>query len=379
VTGAQVAVRNGLALTPPMGFNDWNAYRCDVSESLIKQTARAMLRNGMAAAGYRYLNIDDCWMQHRRGSNGYLLADRSKFPDGIRALATWLHRRNLEFGLYEDVGTKTCAGYPGSLGRERKDADTFAHWDVDYVKYDECNIPFRRWPRMTRQRVHAMLYRRVADALGRTGRPMVLSMCDGQRAEVSPWRWGGKLANLWRTTPDIHDTWASMTSIVAANSRLARYAHRGAWNDPDMLEVGNGGMTLPEYRSEFSLWAMMAAPLIAGTKLVGASPQTLDVYLNKSVIAVDQDAKGVQGRLAVAGRHEVFRKPLANGDVAVALFNATSAPAHFGISAARAGLPKAPSYTLHNLWTTHRRTTRGRIGALVQPHTTVLFRVRAAR
>ncbi|WP_225851349.1 glycoside hydrolase family 27 protein, partial [Streptomyces sp. HPF1205] len=280
------ALGNGLALTPQMGFNDWNAYGCNVSESLIKATAQAMHTDGMQAAGYSYVNIDDCWLTKSRDSSGRLVPDPAKFPDGIKGTADYVHSLGLKLGIYEDAGTATCAGYPGSLGHETTDAQTFASWGVDYLKYDNCN----------NNGVSAQTrYTAMRDALNATGRPILFSLCNWGQENV--WTWGANVGNSWRTTGDINASWSSMLSIFHSNVGLASYAGPGHWNDPDMLEVGNGSMTTTENRSEFSLWAEMAAPLIAGTNIASANSTTLSIYTNSRVIAVDQDSLGKQGTM----------------------------------------------------------------------------------
>jgi alpha-galactosidase len=369
---------NGLALTPPMGFNDWNAFGCNTSEALIEQTADAMVANGMAATGYKYVNIDDCWQTKSRDANGDLVADPAKFPDGIAAVAAYVHGKGLKLGIYEDAGTTTCGGYPGSLGHESQDAALFASWDVDYLKYDQCNIPFANWPGETHEQIDTQLYTTMSDALKATGRPIVFSMCNGTDATALPWLWGRPVSNLWRTTTDIRDNFASMVANVNLNATLAQYTGPGAWNDPDMLEIGNGGMTVAEYESEFSLWSEMAAPLIAGTDLRTVSAADLAIYTDKDVIAVDQDSLGKQGVLLTsANGHYVFAKPLANGDVAVALFNATGSAATISTSAAAADLAKAPVYTEKDLWSKQTTETAGGISAFVPAHGTVMYRVTA--
>ncbi len=378
--GPAAALDNGLATTPPMGFNDWNAFGCDVSEQLIEQTADTIVSSGMKAAGYTYVNIDDCWMEKSRDAQGQLVADPAKFPDGIKAVADYVHAKGLKLGIYEDAGTKTCAGYPGSLGHERQDAAAFAAWGADYLKYDWCNVPFANYPGKTNQQVAQELYTTMRDALAATGRGIVFSMCNGWDPTVQPWTWAQGVSNLWRTTHDISDSYGSMLDIFHQNVGLAPYAKPGAWNDPDMLEVGNGGMTDTEYRSHFSLWAEMAAPLIAGTDLRKATPATLAIYLNKEVIAVDQDPLGIQGRqVAADGAGHVLAKPLAGGDVAVALFNEGDTPATLTTSARAAGLGAAPAYTLRDLWAHTTTETAGTISAQVPAHGTVLLRVAPTR
>ncbi|MGW5656826.1 glycoside hydrolase family 27 protein [Streptomyces humi] len=359
------ALGNGLAPTPQMGFNDWNAYGCDVSEALIKSTAQAMHTNGMQAAGYSYVNIDDCWMTHSRDSGGHLVPDPAKFPDGIKGTADYVHSLGLKLGIYEDAGTATCAGYPGSLGHESTDAQSFASWGVDYLKYDNCNntgVPAR-----TR-------YTAMRDALAATGRPILYSLCNWGQENV--WTWGADVGNSWRTTGDISPTYSSMLSIFHSNVGLASYAGPGHWNDPDMLEVGNGSMTATENRSEFSLWAEMAAPLIAGTNIPQASASTLSTLTNSRVIAVDQDALGKQGTMvSSAGGLDVLAKPLANGDVSVALFNETGSTATITTTAAAIGKTGASAYTLTDLWSGGSSTTSGTISASVPAHGTVMYRV----
>ena len=364
------ALDNGMARTPPMGFNDWNAFGCNVSEDLIKQTADFFVSSGMKAAGYEYVNIDDCWMTHQRDANGRLVPDPVKFPDGIKGTADYVHSLGLKLGIYEDAGTATCAGYPGSLGHEQVDAQTFADWGVDYLKYDNCNNAGS-----TTKQQYIQRYTAMRDALAATGRPIVYSICEWGVNE--PWTWAGDVGNLWRTTGDIGDNWSSLKSIVNQNASLDTAAHPGAWHDPDMLEIGNGGMTDTEYRSHFSLWAEMAAPLLVGTDLREATPATMAIYLNKDVIAVDQDSLGVAGKVVQTdGTQLVFAKPLAGGDVAVALFNEGDTAATISTTASQAGLgtPKG-AYTLTDLWSKKVTETAGTINAYVPAHGTTMYRV----
>ncbi|WP_438822073.1 cellulose binding domain-containing protein [Actinocrinis puniceicyclus] len=363
VAGSASALGNGLALTPQMGFNDWNAYGCNVSESLIKATALAMHNDGMQAAGYQYVNIDDCWLTKSRNSAGQLVPDPSKFPDGISGTASYVHSLGLKLGIYEDAGTATCAGYPGSLGHESTDANSFASWGVDYLKYDNCNN--NGISAQTR-------YTAMRDALAATGRNILFSLCNWGQENV--WTWGANVGNSWRTTGDINASYSSMLSIFHSNVALASYAGPGHWNDPDMLEVGNG-MSATEQQSEFSLWSEMAAPLIAGTNIANASSATLGILTNKNVIAVDQDSLGRQATEVTGGGLDVLAKPLANGDVAVALFNEGGSSATITTSAAAIGKSGASSYTLTNLWTGAITTTTGTISASVPSHGTVMYRV----
>jgi alpha-galactosidase len=376
VAGAPAAraLDNGLARTPPMGFNDWNAFGCNVSEKLIEQTADFFVSSGMKDAGYQYVNIDDCWMTHQRDpATGRLLPDPVKFPDGIKGTADYVHSLGLKLGIYEDAGTATCAGYPGSLGHEQLDAQTFADWGVDYLKYDNCN---NRSDGSLQDYINR--YTAMRDALAATGRPIVYSICEW--GVNQPATWAGDIGNLWRTTGDIGDNWNSLKSIVNQNAPLDKYAHPGAWNDPDMLEVGNGGMSDTEYKTHFSLWAEMAAPLLVGTDLRTATPETMRILLNKDVIAVDQDSLGVQGRVVNSdGTHLVFAKPLAGGDVAVALYNSGDTAARITTTASQAGLGKPRgAYTLTDLWSKKVTESAGTITAEVPAHGTVLYRVSAA-
>jgi alpha-galactosidase len=360
---------NGLAPTPPMGWNDWNAFGCDVSEQLVENTARVMVTSGFKAAGYDHVNIDDCWLTRSRDANGDLVPDPTKFPDGISGVAAYVHSLGLKLGVYESAGATTCAGYPGSLGHEQQDAATFASWGVDYLKYDNCDNQNVQWP--TR-------YDAMRDALAATGRPIEYSLCEWGQDNV--WTWGAGTGNLWRTTGDINDSFASLLSNFHQNVRLAGFAGPGHWNDPDMLEVGNGGMSGTEDRSEFSLWAEMAAPLIAGTDLTRATPATLATYLNKDVIAVDQDPLGRQGmEIASAGGLDVLAKPLADGSVAVTLFNENATAATISTTASAAGLAAARAYRLDDLWQHRSTESGGTISASVPGHGVAMFRVSTLR
>jgi alpha-galactosidase len=377
--GPALALDNGLAKTPPMGFNDWNAFGCGVSEQLIEQTADAMVADGMKAAGYQYVNMDDCWALPQRDANGNLVADPKKFPDGIKAVADYVHHDGLKLGIYEDSGSMTCSksgGFSGSLGHEDADALQFAQWGVDYLKDDDCNQP------ADQQNIPATIARYTAmrDALqkatAQTGHPILFSICEKTDFGVPNSAWP-EIGNIWRTTGDIHDQYSSMLSNFTKNAQLADLAKPGAFNDPDMLEIGNGGMTDAEYRSELSLWSEMAAPLIAGTDLRSASPATLAIYTNKDVIAVDQDPLGRQGTIVSDDDgHWVLTKPLADGDVSVALFNQTDTPAVIGTTARAAGLSgDSSAYSLRDLWTHRTTETAGSISAEVDPHSTVMYRV----
>jgi alpha-galactosidase len=260
-----LALNNGLARTPPMGFNNWNTTHCSstFNETLIRGIADKFVAAGLRDVGYNYVNIDDCWMQPARDSSGNLVTNSTRFPSGIRALADYVHARGLKFGIYTSAGTLTCAGFAGTLGHEQQDANLFASFGVDYLKYDNCNnqgVP-------AQQR-----YTTMRNALAATGRPITYSIVEwGQNA---PWNWAAPVGNLWRTTGDISDNWTSMINIAHSSATHASAAGPGGWNDPDMLEVGNGGMTDAEYRTHFSLWAVMAAPLLIGSDIRNASTAT---------------------------------------------------------------------------------------------------------
>ncbi len=366
-----VALDNGLVTAPPMGFNDWNAFGCDVDAALIQQTADYFVSSGLKAAGYTYVNIDDCWMTHTRDAKGRLVPDPVKFPKGITGVADYVHAKGLKLGIYEDAGTETCAGYPGSLGHETVDAKTFASWGVDYLKYDNCN---NAGSSTTAQ--YVARYTAMGDALAATGRPIVYSICEW--GVNDPWTWAGDVGNLWRTTGDISDNWGSLKSIIDQNAPLGQYARPGAWNDPDMLEVGNAGMTDTEYRTHFALWAMMDAPLLIGTDLREATPATMAIYTNKDLIALDQDKLGVQAQvIGGSGDVKVFSKPLANGDRAVALYNGSDTARTISTTTAQAGLTRSTAYQLTDLWSKQKTETAGTIAAAVPAHGTTVYRVKA--
>ena len=342
-----------LALTPPMGWNSWNKFACDVREDLIKGMADAMVKSGMKDAGYHYVVIDDCW-QVSRDKNGNIVADPQRFPSGIKALADYIHALGLKFGIYSDAGSKTCQGRPGGLGHEYQDALKYASWEVDYLKYDWCNT--------TTQDAKAA-YANMRAALDAAGRPIVLSICEWGKNE--PWLWGAEVGgNLWRTTDDIQDRWSGkeewspgkccsfgVVDIIDAEADIYSYAGPGHWNDPDMLEVGNGGMTVNEYRSHFSFWALLAAPLIAGNDLRDMKPEIHDILTNKEVIAVDQDPLGRQGRRVWKdGDLEVWSKPLDGGARAVILFNRGDSEKEITVKWTDLDYPESLSASVRDLW-----------------------------
>ncbi len=274
---------NGLGKTPQMGWNSWNKFGCNINEKLIRDTIDALVNTGLSEAGYKYVNLDDCW-QSGRDSNGRIIVDKN-FPNGIKPLADYAHEKGLLFGLYSDAGYKTCAGRPGSLGYEEIDAQTYAEWGVDYLKYDNCftdgTSPKIRYPVMR-------------DALLKQSRPIFYSMCEW--GVEDPATWSKPVGNSWRTTGDIANNWSSMISIIDVNNRWYEYAGPGGWNDPDMLEVGNGGMTVEEEKIHFGLWCISKAPLLIGCDITKMSKETFEILTNPEVIAINQDPLGVQGR-----------------------------------------------------------------------------------
>ena len=310
----------GLALTPPMGWNSWNYFSCDVDEALIRESADAMVTSGMKEAGYQYIVIDDCW-HGERDELGFIQPDPERFPSGMKALADYIHSKGLKFGIYSDAGWKTCAGKPGSRGYEYQDALKYAEWGVDYLKYDWCN---------TEDLNAKGAYMTMRNALYTAGRPIVFSLCEW--GNNNPWEWGKDVGHLWRISGDIavifdgeegHGTWASwgVLQILDMRKGIRIYAGPDHWNDFDMMEVGNG-MTLAEDRSHFTLWCMMASPLIAGNDLRNMSQETIEILTNKEVVAVNQDSLGIQGfKYLKMGDMEIWVKPLKGDDLAVCFLN----------------------------------------------------------
>jgi len=357
---------NGLAETPPMGWNSWNRFRTRIDDKTVREIADAMVASGMKDAGYLYINIDDGW-EWKRDENG-VLQPNPNFPD-MKSLADYVHSKGLKLGIYSSPGPRTCGGYEGSYGHEELDAKTWAAWGIDYLKYDWCSAS-----RIWKNDDMLAVYQRMGEALRKTGRPIVYSLCQYGRAKVQ--EWGPKVGgNLWRTTGDIRDQWESMANIGFSQSGLAPQAGPGHWNDPDMLEIGNGRMSPVEYRTHFSLWAILAAPLIAGNDLRSMTPETKEILTNKEVIAVDQDKLGKAGyRLTQNGETEVWARPLDKGDYAVALFNRGAAEAEVAVKWADlklSGKPKA-----RDLWA---HADRGRLAdgftTKVASHGVVMIRV----
>lgn len=358
---------NGLGKTPPMGWNSWNFFYCNVTEKVIRETADALVSTGLAKLGYNYVNIDDCWAEIARDKKGHLVPKKSTFPSGIRALADYVHSKGLKLGIYSDAGRFTCSNtMPGSLGHEEQDAKTFASWHIDYLKYDNCNNeeikPTVRYPVMTR-------------ALMNAGRPIFFSLCEW--GDMHPALWGNKVGNSWRTTDDIARNWESMISRADQNEVYADFARPGGWNDPDMLEIGNGGMTKDEYIVHFSLWAISKAPLLIGCDVRNATKETMEIIGNKEVIAVNQDSLGVQAKkVRMEGSSEIWAAPLSGYRVAVILLNRssnmrTAITAHWD----DIGIPPESVVRARDLWEhkTLKAKFVGSLTATVDPHACKMF------
>lgn len=356
---------DALALKPPMGWNSWNKFGCDVDEKLVQSMAEAMVERGLAAAGYEYVVIDDCW-QKARDARGNILADPERFPSGMKALADYVHSLGLKFGLYSCAGDKTCEGRPGSRGYEEQDARQYASWGVDYLKYDWCH---------TEGLQAEEAYKKMRAALEAAGRPIVFSICEWGRNR--PWLWARGVGHLWRTTGDIKDDWESVLKILDLQVGLEEYAGPGGWNDPDMLEVGNGGMTADEYKAHFSLWCLLSAPLMAGNDLRTMSRETEFILTNPDVIAVNQDALGVQGRrFRKEDDREVWVKPLADGSLAVVLLNRGRVKERIAVSWAELDIETSTCF-VRDLW---RKKDLGRFlsgyAADVPPRAAVMVKVK---
>jgi alpha-galactosidase len=376
-----------LAQTPPMGWNSWNKFAGNINEDLIRQTADAMATNGMKDAGYIYVNIDDCW-QGERDAQGFIQPDPKHFPSGIKALADYVHEKGMKLGIYSDVGNLTCGGRPGSRGHEYQDALTYAKWGVDYLKYDWCNAEDLNAPGA---------YATMRDAIHTAGRPMVFSLCEwGQN---KPWLWAADVGHLWRTTGDIyaafdglleHGSWhqSGVLQIIDLQKPLRTYAGPGHWNDPDMLEVGNG-LTDSENRAHFSMWCMLAAPLISGNDQRHMKTETLRVLTNKDVIAVDQDKLGIEGFVYSTNANiETWFKPLDNDEWAMCVLNRgqTSQPFSFDWKnekvsdsfSKRDANFSATNYAFQNLWTGETGDTKEILSAEIPGHDVLMLRLRKA-
>ncbi|MEU0534366.1 glycoside hydrolase family 27 protein [Amycolatopsis tolypomycina] len=385
VPPSAVAAPGSPAVTPPLGWNSWNSFGCNVSESTIHQAADAMVSSGMRDAGYQYVVVDDCWFDPQRDAQGNLRANASKFPSGMKALGDYIHARGLKFGIYQVPTDRTCAqrtgtypGSTGSQGHEAQDARTFASWGVDYLKYDWCSPAGTRDEQVSR-------FALMRDALRGTGRPIVYSINPNSYHAITgdKYNWG-QVADLWRTTEDLLDIWQNgntnsypmgVGNVLDVTAPLAAQAGPGHWNDPDMLVVGRPGLTLTESRAHFALWALMAAPLMAGNDIRTMSADISAVLRNPRLLAVNQDSLGAGGRrVRDDGNVEVFAKPLSDGSVAVGLLNRGSGTTTISTTAAQVGL-NGTSFTLTDLWTGGTSASGGAISASVPAHGVAAFRV----
>jgi alpha-galactosidase len=338
-TSASAQKFEGLALTPPMGWNSWNTFASNINEDLVKETAEAMIANGMRDAGYNYIVLDDTWSAMERDDEGNLMAHPEKFPSGMKAIGDYLHERGFKFGIYGCAGTKTCGGYPGSWGHEFQDAQKFAEWGVDYLKYDWCYSG-------TANQLDA--YTRMRDALYKAGRPIVFSICEWGGSK--PWEWAKDIGHLWRTTGDIMDCydcvqrWERGWKVIldqqysqvqpadGQNNGIGKFAGPGHWNDPDMLEVGNAGLTFAESRAHFTFWCILAAPLMAGNDVRAAAPAIVAILTDREALAVNQDKLGKQGwRFRAEPSQEIWVRELAGGEWAVAILNSGTTAAEVEI------------------------------------------------
>ncbi|MGN9766479.1 glycoside hydrolase family 27 protein [Micromonospora sp. SD12] len=377
------------AVRPPLGWNSWNTFGCDINEARIRAAADAMVSSGMRAAGYEYVVVDDCWQATTRDASGNLRSDPVRFPSGMRALGDYIHGRGLKFGIYQAPREETCAQYfntiggaTGALGHEQQDANTFASWGVDFLKYDWCSP----WGTVDDQ---VASFSKMRDALRATGRPIVYSINpNSAHANTGPsYNWGS-VADMWRTTEDITDRWSTgcradcfmgITEILDVQAPLHSWAGPQHWNDPDMLEVGvRGTFTPTENRAHFSMWAIMAAPLIAGNDITSMSSDVRTVLTNPDVLAINQDSGGRQARrVRDFGETEVWAKALSDGSGAVALLNRSGSTATVSTTATEIGMDTAGAYNLFDVWTKATRNTTGVISAAVPPHGAVVYRVRS--
>jgi len=376
---AAAQAQSQVALTPPMGWNSWNYFAEKVTDKDIRDSADQIVANGMKDAGYIYVNIDDTW-EGERDANG-VLHTNSKFPD-MKALADYVHSKGLKIGIYSGPGTKTCGGFAASLGHEEQDAKMYADWGIDYLKYDLCSfipdVMEKQAPndKAAQMRLMFAAYDKMAKALKATGRPIVFSLC--QYGWDAPWEWAPAMGgNLWRTTDDINPTWDRIYAILEQQDSLAKYAGPGHWNDPDMLEVGNGKLTIEENRAHFALWAILAAPLLAGNDLPHMTPEVNAILTNRDVIAVNQDKLGKQGTRAYSdGEVEVWTRHLSGGAVAVAVLAAgdsrySTHPFHLDL--ARLGL-HGPQEA-KDLWTGKMVTLSGHMPIEITTHDAMIYRI----
>lgn len=369
-----------IALTPPMGWNSWNTFKCDdVNENVIKETADAMVSRGLKSAGYEYIVIDDCW-QIGRDENGYIIVDKKKFPSGIKALADYIHSKGLKFGIYSDAGTHTCGGRPGSKDYELKDAEKYAEWDVDYLKYDWCN---------TEGQDVIESYTLMRDALYKNKRPVLFSICEW--GINKPWEWAKDVGHMWRTTYDINfdgrfdgDRWGNQigwSNIIDKQVGLEKYAGPGQWNDPDMLAVGIG-MPINESRAHFTMWCMLAAPLMTGNDIRNMDDETKQILTNKNLIAIDQDKLGKQGfKIFDDGHFEIWQKPLSNGEIAICLFNRDTKTKNYKLNWEEIKIKEFEGkYDVTNVWQNNvMGNTGSKISLSIPSRDVILFKLTPAK
>ncbi len=365
-----------LAQTPPMGWNSWNKFGCDINENIIKEIADAMVKTGMQKAGYEYIVIDDCW-QIDRDSNGNILADPERFPSGMKSLGEYIHSKGLKFGIYSDAGTLTCQRRPGSRGYEFQDARTYAEWGVDYLKYDWCNHG---------EQNSKASYTLMRDALYKAGRPIVLSICEW--GTTKPWEWAKDIGHLWRTTEDIINCfdcvnyWGGMgvLQIIDLSAPIGDYSGPGHWNDPDMLEIGNGVLAASEERVHLSMWAMFSAPLMAGNDLRSMADETIEILTNKEVVDIDQDPLGISAiRWMKYGDLEIWFKPLSENNYAFCIINRSNEPISINQDLKTTIKKKyiiGGSYTVRDLWK-HKNigSTKGNIVATIPAHDVLMLKL----
>jgi alpha-galactosidase len=379
----QLAPPQVVAQVPPMGWNSWNYFADKVSDKDIRAAADVLVSTGMKDAGYIYVNIDDTWEAQRDASG--VLHTNSKFPD-MKALADYVHSKGLKIGIYSGPGPKTCGGYTASLGHEEQDAQMYASWGIDYLKYDLCSfneaVMQKKAPhdKAAQMRLMFAAYDKMGKALKATGRPIVFSLC--QYGWDSVWEWAPALGgNLWRTTDDIDPHWDRIYAILSQQEGLERYAGPGHWNDPDMLEVGNGNLNLAENRAHFSMWAMLAAPLLAGNDLTAMKPEIKAILTNRDVIAIDQDRLGKQGsRVYSEGEVDVWARHLEGGALAVAVLNAGSdrySTHPFHLNLARLGL-HGPQQA-KDLWTGKEMELTNNMPLELASHDVLLVRIMAPK
>ena len=373
-TQAQAA-SNGIALTPPMGWNSWNAFHCNITEGKIRAMADAMVKLGLKDAGYTYINIDDCWQASTRDANGNLRGDPKRFPSGMKALADYIHSKGLKAGIYATPGTRTCANiwnkYPGklgSLGHEQQDANIFAKWGYDFLKYDWCNAD-------EDGQEQQVAYTKMARALKKTGRPIVYSI--HSEPELPVLAWEPTVANMWRTTPDIQDNWTSMIGTGLINLFGQRYQRPGAWNDADMLEVGNGGMTYREYRTHMTLWSIMGSPLMIGTDLRKIHASNLELLNNPYTIAINQDPLGAAAQTVYFnGKSLIVVRRLTYGRVAVAIFNLFGQVQQNSLwfsTLTQHGLKQSSNYLVTDVWGEYNRLGKRYVEGRLEKHDSIFY------